>query len=77
MKSQAKNCWSNFYAAASLTYKVAIATLQSEIDYDGMNKKDTPLQYLSSRNVIYINDKYGTESNQQTRVDCGDHLSGT
>ena len=26
---------------------------------------------------IYINDKYGTESNQQTRVDCGDHLSGT
>ena len=46
----------------------------------GVNKKYTPWQYLCSRyviktiNVIY---KYGIESNQQARVDCGDHLSGT
>ena len=38
--------------------------------YDGMNKKgikkDTPEQYLCSRNVIYINviHEYGIESNQ-------------
>jgi hypothetical protein len=44
-----------------------------------VNKKYTPWQYLCSRYVIKtINvNKYGIESNQQARVDCGDHQSGT
>ena len=44
-----------------------------------VNKKYTPWQYLCSRYVIKtINvNKYGIESNQQARVDCGDHHSGT
>ena len=46
----------------------------------GVNKKHTPSQYLCKRNVIKTINviyKYGIESNQQARVDCGDHLSGT
>ena len=46
----------------------------------GVNKKYTPWQYLCRRNVIKTINviyKYGIESNQQARVDCGDHLSGT
>lgn len=46
----------------------------------GVNKKYTPKQYLCRRNVIKTINviyKYGIESNQQARVDCGDHQSGT
>ena len=46
----------------------------------GVNKKYTPWQYLCRRNVIKTINviyKYGIESNQQARVDCGDHQSGT
>ena len=46
----------------------------------GVNKKYTPWQYLCRRNVIKTINviyKYGIESNQQARVDCEDHQSGT
>ena len=46
----------------------------------GVNKKYTPWQYLCRRNVIKTINviyKYGIESNQQARVDCGDPQSGT
>ena len=46
----------------------------------GVNKKYTPKQYLCRRNVIKTINviyKYGIESNQQARVNCEDHQSGT